>query len=58
MAEFPRELVKTFVRLRAAVAEKNFAGANQIRRSASRDLPLRFVIIEIRNVNELCAIAR
>ena len=41
MAEFPRELEQALVRLRAAVAEKNFARAEALY-NFSREPALRF----------------
>ena len=51
MAEFPRQLEQAFVRLRAAVAEKNFAGADAFDEFGGQPA-LRLGEIKIRDVDE------
>ena len=52
MSHLARELEQSFVRLRAAVAKKDAARRDKIDH-ALRQPALQFIIIEIRNVNEL-----
>ena len=53
MAEFARQFEQTFVRLRAAVAEENFARGQISFDDRLRQPALRLVVIEIRDVDEL-----
>ena len=52
VAELAGELEQALVGLGAAVAEKAFAGADEIDQRLGQP-PLRFVVVEIRNVDEL-----
>src|SRR6185312_9576518 len=52
MAEFARQLEQTFVRLRAAVAEKYLPRRDEIH-DRLRQAPLRLVIIKIRDMHQL-----
>src|ERR1043165_1958152 len=52
MPKFPRDLVKPFVRLGAAIAEKNFSRSDALHQ-LSRKLSARLRVIEIGNVHQL-----